>query len=203
MRKCPHWEKHQQSPWQYLLSSLWNDIPELSLQSLPGFLLINMQQSKDSPPGWPYNVFNMLLPIPMKFSQISVISLWGPHPSSPWKPCSFSLPSTHSMGHVGGVLPNVTTKIALDFKKYSFITLWPKIWTFSLQFVSDSACKTEQLCNFNSDSIYVMNCIPCVVHLTIGLDLQLCFISSKRKWVCGPCPLTPLLSIPSDPTCLP
>lgn len=116
---------------------------------------------------------------------------------------SASLPSTHSMGHVGGVLPNVTTKIALDFKKYSFITLWPKIWTFSLQFVSDSACKTEQLCNLNSDSIYVMNCIPCVVHLTIGLDLQLCFISSKRKWVCGPCPLTPLLSIPSDPTCLP
>lgn len=121
MRKCLHWEKHQQSPWQYLLSSLWNDIPGHSLQSPPGFLLINMQQSKESPPGWPYSVFNMLLPIPMEFAQISVISLWGPHSFSPWKPCSFSLPSTHSVGHVGGVLPNVTTKTALDFKKYSFI----------------------------------------------------------------------------------
>lgn len=115
----------------------------------------------------------MLLPVPTEFSQISLISPWSPYPSFPWKSCSVSIPSTHSVGHVGCALPTVIIKTSMNLKMHNYITLWPNFWNFTLQFVPDSARMTKWLCNLN------MNCILCAVHWSQGFINN--FVSQALK----------------------
>lgn len=70
--------------------------------------------------------------------------------------------------------------------------------------ISDLAQVTRPFYSLNSDSVYVMSCIPCIGHFTTKLVLLVYFVDSEEKLGCWPClVLPPLLTMSYDSNCWP
>lgn len=79
--------------------------------------------------------------------------------------------------------------------------------------ISDLTQVTRPFYSLNSNSVYMMSCIPCIVHFTTKLVLLVYFVDSEEKLGCWPCLVLPrfanhalwlqLLAISCECTCWP